>query len=450
MSGSPGPHADRFRAAAEWLISATRPPDLYAEARALLRYLDYEASDQVTAAPRARLLRAAAKFRRLFQLTVPDAPGLVFCGGEADPGCLGADFSGLPAGSMAGSGPTPGRAFESCVGEGIEYLSLFARETDDIEIGSVNERCRTLDDASARFVVAVAAFCGIDPARPICWTRVRRAPEGTDAWFPADLCLRRAPAQRDFTPPLKLSSGCAAGVTEADAASRAVLELVERDAAALWWRGGRRGRAIAPGSEAGRAAAALLEQLRQGSRARRTWLLDITTDLGIPAIAALSARDDGFGFSFGLAARVRPAEAARAAIFELCQSELAHHVVAAKQRESGDRLLNESDQRRLRHGTLIDTTHCALLQPDGESDLAPFGAAADAETGLRDIPRRLAEAGIAAYWLPLTRPAFQVPVVRVLAPGLQADPCAIAGERLARAVADTGGGDRHTGGVPLL
>jgi ribosomal protein S12 methylthiotransferase accessory factor len=422
--------AARFRAAAARLTSGS--PD--AEAEALLRYLDYESSDS------ARLLLAAAKLRRLFRLPVPDAPGLVFFGGEADPNRLGLQDLDLPVGSLSGSGLTPRRAFESCVGEGIEYLSQFAQATDFMVNGTMKERCGRLD-----IVAEVLAACDVDPERAIDWVPVRRMPEGPDAWFPADLCLRRSAARRDFTPPGKLSTGCAAGVSADDATLRAALELVERDAAALWWRGGRRGRAIASDSETGRAATVLLQQLRQGHQARRSWLLDITTDLDIPAIAAISAAEDGFGFAFGLAARMRPADAAQAAIFELCHVELAHHVVAAKQ----PALLNEGDRLRMAHGTLIDTRHCPLLQPDGESRLTPRDAA-DAATDLRDVLARLTKAGIEAFRLDLTRPEFQVPVVRVVAPGLQAEPSTIVGERLARAMTDTGGGAIHTSGVPLL
>jgi ribosomal protein S12 methylthiotransferase accessory factor len=434
--------AARFRAAAARLTSDSPPHGPDAEAEGLLRYLDYENSDPAEAPGRARLLLAAAKFRRLFHLPVPDAPGLVFFGGEADPNRLGLQDAGLPVGSLSGSGLTPRRAFESCVGEGIEYLSQFARATDVIARGTRGPP----ENVISRFTAEVLAASGVDPGRAIDWVPVRRMPEGSEAWFPADLCLRRSEARRDFIQPGKLSTGCAAGVTEDDAALRAVLELVERDAAALWWRGGRRGRAISSDSEAGRAASALFQQVRQGSQSRRSWLLDITTDLDIPAIAAISAREDGFGFAFGLAARMRPAEAAQAAIFEMCQGELAHHVVAAKQRE----LLNESDRRRMEHGTLIDTRHCPLLQPEGDCRLVPRGDATDAAADLRDVLARLAEAGIEAFQLDLTRPEFQVPVVRVVAPGLQGEPSTIVGERLARAMDDTGGGAIHTSGLPLL
>ena len=57
---------------------------------------------------------------------------------------------------------------------------------------------------------------------------------------------------------------------------------------------------------------AMLLELRAGAPAqRRSWLLDITTDIGIPAVASLSCRSDGSGFAFGLAARRTQEQAAR-------------------------------------------------------------------------------------------------------------------------------------------
>ena len=60
------------------------------------------------------------------------------------------------------------------------------------------------------------------------------------------------------------------------------------------------------------------------------------------------------------------AEAARAAIFELCQVELGRHVVAAKRQESGDAALSENDCRKLRRGAQFDPRNCRLLQPETE------------------------------------------------------------------------------------
>jgi ribosomal protein S12 methylthiotransferase accessory factor len=430
---------DSLAAQLETAAAVLTADPLLAAANDLLRQLGYADGDAAAAADRARMLRAGAAMRRLFRLAAPDAPGLVFFGGEADPAVLGLD-PGLPVGSLAGSGLDAGRAFEACVGEGVEYLCQFAQPSDPIR--------RARLDGNADAVDFVRAACG--GAETLDWVAAQHLTDGSDAWFPADLCLRRPAARRDFTPPLKLSTGCAAGPTRDAATLRALLELIERDAAALWWRGGRRGRPIRPDSPAGHAAALLLAQLRHGRSDRRTWLLDITTDLGVPAVAALSADADGFGFAFGLSARLTLAEAVRSAIFELCQVELGRHVIAAKRAESGDAALNDSDRKQLHRTTALDTRACLLLQPDGEPAGADPAIPADPAGAVGWIAGALAGKGIDARRLDLTRERFAIPVVRVLAPGLQLDPCEIVSERLAAAMSATGGGARHTGGMALL
>ena len=429
--------SDQLNAAAD---SLSRPP---AGARVLLNYLGYDDANTQAAPARARMLRAAATFRRLFRLPVPDAPGLVFFGAEADPARLGPHNAGLSVSGFAGSGLDPRRAFEACVGEGIEYLSQFAQPDDPLTTGPIATHAASLDPASLGYVEALLAAAGIAADPPIAWMPVTRITDGAASWFPADLCLRRAVT--DFVPPLKLSTGCAAGVTPGAATLHAMLELIERDAVALWWRGGRRGRAITAASGAGQAAASLLAQLRREQHHRQTVLLDITTNLGVPVAAAFSTSPDGHRFALGLGARPTLADAACSAIFELCQSELSLHVIAAKRRESGDSALNDSDLRQLLRAAL-NPRACLLLQPE---DAAGAAVSLSADP-MAAIVRLLATHGIVAYSLDLTRPRFGVPVVRVLAPGLQADPGGIVTDRLARAIAETGGGAQHHGGTELL
>jgi ribosomal protein S12 methylthiotransferase accessory factor len=437
-----GSFSGRLKAAAATL---TRTGPSSPEAVDLLRYLAYDDSTSATAAEGALMLHAGAAFRRLFRLLMPDAPALMFFGGEVDPASLGPHNAGLPIGRVAGSGLDPRRAFEACVGEGMEYLSQFAQPSDRLETGTVDVFAKTLDPASYRFVEAVVSACGISAGQSLGWMPARRLADGATCWFPADLCLRRAAA--DFAPPLKLSTGCAAGVTREAATLRAMLELIERDAVALWWRGGHRGRAISPDSEAGLAAASLLARVRQGQGDRRTCLLDITSDLGVPVVAAFSMRQDGYGFALGLGARTNPAEAARAAIFEMCQSELSLHVIAAKRRESGESALNESDVWQHARAALLDTRTCLLLRA---KDGAAAGSITVSGDPVQAITKRLAEREIVAYSVDLTRPVIGIPVVRVIAPGLQNEPCTITTERLARAITETGGGERHSGGIALL
>ena len=64
----------------------------------------------------------------------------------------------------------------------------------------------------------------------------------------------------------------------------------------------------------------LLAQLRQGASARRSWLLDITTEIGVPCVAAVSCMADGFGFAFGLAARPTLEAAARSAVWKCARA----------------------------------------------------------------------------------------------------------------------------------
>ena len=418
--------SSRFLSAASALSGSPPTPG----ATTLLRTIGYADGDTAATQARVRILRAAARFRRLFRLKVPDAPGLFFFGAEADPATLGPHNTGQPLAGVAGSGLTPRQAFEACVGEGIEYLSQFARPGDPFRSATVDSLGATLDPDTNHLLGAV-----LPAGHPIDWFPVQRLTDAAASFYPADLCLRRAAT--DFVPPLKLSTGCAAGVTPQAATLHALLELIERDAVAMWWRGARPPRAIPLETEAATAAASLLAYLRQDQSTRRTHLLDITTDLGIPVVAAFSLRNDKDGFALGLACRPTQAAATRAAIFELCQSELSLHVIAAKRRESGDAALNDSDRHQLARAATLHPAICDLLQPN--NDTPPPPPAADP----LDAITRL---GIVAYTCDLTRPDFQVPVIRVIAPKLQSYPGEIITPRLAATIAETG----HTPGLPLF
>jgi len=58
--------------------------------------------------------------------------------------------------------------------------------------------------------------------------------------------------------------------------------------------------------------------------------------------------------------------------------------------------------------------------------------------------------GIETFCIDLTRQHFVVPMVRVIAPGLQLEPSETITARLRCAFARTGGGTTYTGGVALI
>jgi ribosomal protein S12 methylthiotransferase accessory factor len=357
--------------------------------------------------------------------------------------------AGCPAVGVSGVGLSLQDAFQGCIGEGIEYLSQLQTGDDALVSPGSRDPAAAVGAQTREFLAAFSAH-RLRTDAEFSWYRATRITDGGEVLLPADLCLRRPPAQQDIKPPFALSTGSAAGTSPDDAALHGLLELIERDAAGLWWRGGRRGKLIPAGDEAQSAAQARLSRLRQNVTARRSWLLDITTDIGVPCVVAISCKADGSGFAFGLAARPTLIAAACSAVVEMCQLELAYAVVEAKRREGGEAALNERDLVHRRRATAIDADRCLLLQPVTESVVHLPIEATDANAVVRFIATRLEQLGIETFSVDLTRPRFAVPVARIIAPGLQLEPSEFITPRLANMIAQTGGGERYTGAVLLI
>jgi ribosomal protein S12 methylthiotransferase accessory factor len=449
-----------FASAASRLLGDQSEDSRANDVRLLLEALDYVTVNEFPAhgrisdsetRHRAVLLKAASRFVRVFQLAAPDAPGLIAFGAEFDPAIADPMHAGSPLVGVSGVGLSLQEAFQGCVGEGIEYLSQLQTGSDVLLSSGPDDPAARLGPQARDFLDAFSAH-RLRPGAELSWHPVRRLTDrsGAEALLPADLCLRRPPDRREVEPPFPLSNGSAAGTSWEAAGLHGMLELIERDAASLWWRGGSRGAAIPPEHEAYLMAQALLPQLRQNATGRRSWLLDITTDIGVPCVAAVSCSANGFGFAFGLAARPTLKAAARSSILEMCQLELALAVVEAKCRESGQAALNKRDQGHLRRATLIDADRCPLLQPVPKRKQHLSIEATDPGAALQLIVDRLGQCGIETFGLNLTRAQFAVPVARIIAPGLQPEPSEIITRRLSDMITQTGGGMQYTDGVALI
>jgi ribosomal protein S12 methylthiotransferase accessory factor len=450
-SSSASALSELFGRAADCL-SASQGASVPDDVARLLQSLEYHSEPDTPdlRGNRTALLRVAAQFSRVFQLSAPEAPGLIFFGGEVDPSMVAPDHAQAPLTGVGGMGMSMRTAFESCIGEGVEYLSQFEAGDEALIASSAGEMQQAAKGEGRRFLESILPGTeGAADAQIECLVATALLNDST-MLLPAEICLRRSASRSRMTPPFLLSMGCAAGPSKADAVLHGLCELVERDAAGLWWRGGMRGRSLALDDQASGEAVVLLAKLRQGNASRRTWLLDITTDLGIPAIAAVSCRVDGKGFAFGLGARPTVAGAARGAIMELCQNELAHAVVAAKQGEGGPEKLNARDRDHIARATHIDADTCALLHPLGIPVRREACPTEETVSQIGWVATRLAAAGIETFVIDLTRPRFAVPVVRIVAPGLQIEPSQLENPRLQRAISVTGGGHLHTGGVQLF
>ncbi len=386
---------------------------------------------------------ALRRLDRVFLMTSDWAPGLCFVGGQ-----VSHRFSPTVAAafSLAGSGESLDGALASCAGESVERLSQIERPQDVATRGSLAQTSRlTIGPILDRARHLLPSRDGATLDLP--WVSATTL-GGQPTLVPADWCLRRAEPGPLAISGSALSTGCAAGRTFGEAAARALLELVERDAASLWWIGGQRAKLIGSDSSVMQDAAPRLGVLRSGCAERTTWLLDITTDLGIPVIAALSVNRDGRGLACGFAARLCARRAAASAIYEMCQIELALQLAEIKRAQLGNAGLNEVDRRHARRAADIDARDCPLLYPNGVGKALAAGTSeADELPAIRAV---FDSRNIEAALVDLTRADFGLAVVAAIAPDLQLLPGNIETARLGRVLAATGGGHQWTRGTPLI
>lgn len=371
-----------------------------------------------------RLLRAAAEMQRIFPMHAPNAPGLYFFGGQTHPSLVSKDFDKCGPINMTGSGHTRREAFEACVGEGVEFLSQYLQEK---ELPARDTACELVD-------VFPAARPEWIPKRRREIVNGIRLSDKRMVQLPADRCVRRACTDGDAMP-FALGTGCGASATRDAAILHGLFELIERDATALWWRGGLKPRQIALEDPAQRAASELASEIRGSSSARRSRLLDITTDIGIPCFAAISTDNSGRALACGSASHLSATKAAQAALRELCQMELAQNIIDTKLRERGVGGLSASDQRYLRRLECSDPDRLGPLIPERLSRAkgAPIIPDLGPSELLETVLRLLTGLDIDVFLVDLTSELFEIPVARVIAPQLQLDPCSLESTRLRRA-----------------
>ncbi|HEX8663191.1 MAG TPA: YcaO-like family protein [Beijerinckiaceae bacterium] len=388
----------------------------------------------------------AQKMRRIFQLPVADAPRLHLLGGEFEAATVEA-AGGNQTVSVTGIGLDLWQAARSCVSEGVEFLSQLAPPGRDFITGPPD---RTAHGLAPEVVAQLLALSGFDASRPAAalrWAEGRSVSGDVSILVPAALCYRNIRDRHDPEPRIKLSSGCGAALTREAALLHGLLELVERDAVALWWLGGLPGGLPPGGSEV---PAELQDQLGREASTRVSWLLDITTDLGIPCVASFSTGADGRGLACGFAARLGYREAIRAAVFEMCQMEVGIYLILLKRQQDGDQALGDVDRKYLRRAFGFDVGRCALLFPSADRVREAGSRPGEAIAPVQALSARLESRGVDAFWVDLTRAELGFSSGRALAPALQSYPSNLVTPRLMRQIAETGGGFGLTSGIELM
>ena len=296
-------------------------------------------------------------------------------------------------------------------------------------------------------------------AYPIAWQQITRLRDQARTWAPATLCYRYPQTTRvSISPRVRIGTGCGSGPTLDDARAHGILELIERDAVALWWLGGRQARRVPEFVKESAQADTMMAQLRRRKVGRVQWLLDITSEFGIPTVASLSCDRSGTALACGFAARLSWEAAVQAAILEMCQMELAIHLVLLKKAQEGDYGLSGEDWSHLARCRDIVVKECPPLM---EENAAPPRAQTErnadiienppiGETKAKRLVSHLRFFGYDTYALDLTREALGIPMAKVFIPGLQPLPSSYGTKRLMDQVNATGGGLGLKNGIELM
>jgi ribosomal protein S12 methylthiotransferase accessory factor len=245
-----------------------------------------------------------------------------------------------------------------------------------------------------------------DEEREVEWTPVWSLTEERYKYLPSAYCYFAYPftPDHDFCRPD--SNGNAAGSTREEAILQGFLEVVERDAVGLWWYN----RLRKPGVNLDSLSQPYIRALREHYDAyhREIQILEITSDFGIPAFAALcrSARPDRRDLFFGFGAHFDPEIAMSRALTEMNQflpGFLAMNLPPI--------FVND-----IRDGAFLepDTTMAPKCSPD-----FPNLGSDDLRDDVITCVKLARERGLEVLVLDQTRPDIGLPVVKVFVPGMR-------------------------------
>ncbi|MGW0358940.1 TOMM precursor leader peptide-binding protein [Nocardia nova] len=257
-----------------------------------------------------------------------------------------------------------------------------------------------------------------DPCARIEWTPMWSLSRDCPRYLPTALLFRNYPLSVDHRFAVADANGNAAGSSLEDAVLQGFMELVERDSVALWWYN----RVRRPGIDLSSFDVPYYRswQQRYCELNRETWVLDLTSDMGIPAVAAVSRRTDkpaedillGFGSHLNVEVAITRA-----------LTEMNQFLPAVSDATSSSDTYHRSEvtQQRWWRTATVDNQPYLAPSPSKMLTAADFDdlSTADLSEDVR-LARSIVEAqGMEVLVLNLTRPDIGMPVVKVVVPGLR-------------------------------
>ncbi len=349
-------------------------------------------------------------------------------------GRYGADLRSIMRGlepTSAGKGRTDLQARASAVGEALErYSGLFTGAEERLtstlvglptavhpeELLQVSEHQYATREqwntAHSEYAFVPMRF---DPERSIEWTPARSFVDGSVRHLPTAYCFYNYPQPAEHYFCRADSNGSASGSTLEEAVLQGFLELVERDSIALWWYN----RVRRPQLDLDQVDDGYLQAVRReyAARGRSLWVLDVTTDLGICSLVAVSARTGGGPPMLiqGYGCHLDPAVALSRAVTELTQ------MLALVEQADGD---FDGDPDNAAWYAQDSTAGLEYLLPDlaaparSLADLPRFDSD-DVVADVRWCAGLMARHGMDLLVVDQTRPDLGVAAAKVVVPGLR-------------------------------
>jgi len=254
-----------------------------------------------------------------------------------------------------------------------------------------------------------------DATQTIDWTPLWSLTEQTHKYLPTAFCYYNYKLPKEHRFCAADSNGNAAGGTLEDAILQGFLELVERDSVAMWWYN----RLWRPTVDLASFADPYLLELQDWyhSQQRELWVLDLTTDLNIPAFAALSRHLGGTEERIvaGYGAHFDPKIAISRAVTEV--NQIGCNIDEQDYSANPDSALHYW----FTQGTLANQPYlapCIQTPPKQYTDY-PQQWSDDIKQDVLTCVEIARTAGLEMLVLNQTRPDIGLPVVKVIVPGLR-------------------------------
>ena len=320
---------------------------------------------------------------------------------------------------VSGRGVTAEEAEKRCIAEAAErHAAIFNASSaitcaslDALGLSAIDPRSILLI-SDRQYEMALAWNPAVDPDHRL---PAKFDPKAKIGWAVAHYATAResvhVPAAHVFLGyphavaegfPVPDSNGLAAGRSISSAQERAVLELVERDAVAIWWYA----KAQRPELDFEPVSIPWFGAFADwiGRTQRKFWILDLGHDFGIPVAAAISCNDHGRDLSFGFAAGRSRAKAAASALGELVQFDL------TKRLQRGQTALPPAHFLTWCGDATIKDN--AFLRPDPKMPAFSLDTSADPFEALT-------VSGLTPLFADLSPAAGDMHVVRAIVPGLR-------------------------------